>query len=107
MVPEGQEKDDCGGAKISLAAAASLSPPSAALDLPNVSKTDELTEHEKAYIHRLATNAQVQKLFEKLCVYFRGKHHLEEIMWRENISRNEICVVLSVFKDITLSVLHE
>jgi hypothetical protein len=46
-------------------------------------------------------------LFKRLCVYFHGQYHLEEIMWRENVSRSELRTVLGTYQDIIVCCLHE
>jgi hypothetical protein len=45
--------------------------------------------------------------FFRLCPYFRGFHHLEEIMWRENVSRDDITKVLKKYQHILVLVHHE
>lgn len=47
-----------------------------------------------------ADDPDVRDLFLRLCQYFRGKHPLEEIMWRENLSRQQLVGVLSSFSSI-------
>eukprot|EP00124_Ichthyophonus_hoferi_P005354 Ihof_evm2s755 gene=Ihof_evmTU2s755 len=51
-----------------------------------------LTPHEYHYVQSLpaSENPHNFSLFLRLAPYFRGDHHVEEIMWRENISRSEI-----------------
>lgn len=52
------------------------------------------------YLETIATTNSVFALFKRLCIYFNGQHHFEEIMWRENISRSELRTVLSTYQDI-------
>ncbi|KAJ0411362.1 hypothetical protein ATCC90586_004348 [Pythium insidiosum] len=66
-----------------------------------------LTPQERAYLDKIATTNPVFTLFKRLCVYFHGQYHLEEIMWRENVSRSELRTVLSTYQDITVCCLHE
>lgn len=66
-----------------------------------------LSEHEREYLDRIATTNPVFTLFKRLCVYFHGQYHLEEIMWRENVSRSELRTVLSTYQDIIVCCLHE
>ena len=47
-----------------------------------------------------ADDPDVRDLFLRLCQYFRGQHPLEEIMWRENLSRQQLVGVLSSFSSI-------
>ena len=46
-------------------------------------------------------------LFKRLCAYFDGKHHMQEIMWIENVSRRELNTILHVYSDVLTRVLHE
>ena len=39
--------------------------------------------------------------------YCRGKHHLEEILWRENVSRADLDAVLEEYADVLVTVQHE
>ena len=47
-----------------------------------------------------ADDPDVLDLFLRLCQYFRGQHPLEEIMWRENLSRQQLAGVLSSFSGV-------
>ena len=40
----------------------------------------------------------------RLCKYFRGQHHLEEIMWRENLTRKKLKEVFAALKDVIVVV---
>ena len=55
---------------------------------------------QQQYLESNATTNSVFALFRRLCVYFNGQHHFEEIMWRENITRSELRTVLSTYQDI-------
>jgi hypothetical protein len=66
-----------------------------------------LTDQERDYLDKIATTNPVYTLFKRLCVYFHGQYHLEEIMWRENVSRSELRTVLSTYQDIIVCCLHE
>lgn len=48
-------------------------------------------------------------LLEKLCRvgYFDGSHHLEEIMYLENIRRSQLLQILDKFRDILITLEHE
>ncbi|KAI9916882.1 hypothetical protein PsorP6_016980 [Peronosclerospora sorghi] len=65
------------------------------------------TDRERAYLAKIAKPNPVFTLFKRLCVYFHGEHHIEEIMWRENISRGELRTVMSTYQDIIICCLHE
>ena len=45
--------------------------------------------------------------FASLCKYFRGEHHLEEIMYHENIRRSALLQLIDKFRDILVKVEHE
>ena len=47
------------------------------------------------------------KRFASLCKYFRGEHHLEEIMYHENIRRSALLQLIDKFRDILVKVEHE
>eukprot|EP00053_Salpingoeca_punica_P014093 m.127972 g.127972 ORF g.127972 m.127972 type:complete len:967 (-) comp16378_c0_seq3:132-3032(-) len=61
-----------------------------------------LTRREHEYVLNLpaAASAAMLDRFLRLCPYFRGVHSLEEIMWLENISRNDVLEVVSHFSDV-------
>ncbi|XP_050393564.1 GATOR complex protein NPRL3 [Patella vulgata] len=54
-----------------------------------------------------AKNVEDLKFFLKLCPYFNGKCHIEEIMFYENISRSQITTLLDKFKDILVVYSHQ
>ncbi|KAG6595725.1 nitrogen permease regulator 3-like protein [Phytophthora cinnamomi] len=62
---------------------------------------------KRAYLAKIAKPNPVFTLFKRLCVYFHGEHHIEEIMWRENLSRGELRTVMSTYQDIIVCCLHE
>lgn len=66
-----------------------------------------ITDQERAYLAKIAKPNPVFTLFKRLCVYFHGEHHIEEIMWRENLSRGELRTVMSTYQDILVCCLHE
>lgn len=65
-----------------------------------------LQRHEMRYIEQLNNNTKEFELFRRLCPYFRGFHHLTEIAWRENISKEELAKVIQMFKSILVLVSH-
>ncbi|EGZ09760.1 hypothetical protein PHYSODRAFT_523131 [Phytophthora sojae] len=65
------------------------------------------TDQERAYLAKIAKPNPVFTLFKRLCVYFHGENHIEEIMWRENLSRGELRTVMSTYQDIIVCCLHE
>ncbi|TMW66785.1 hypothetical protein Poli38472_014097 [Pythium oligandrum] len=74
---------------------------------PSNTSTVGFSDQERAYLDKIATTNPVFTLFKRLCVYFHGQYHLEEIMWRENVSRSELRTVLSTYQDIIVCCLHE
>ena len=85
-----------------------------------------LNKMEKSYlakhftVKRLQKNAEgirareMQKMFLRLLPYFRGTHHIEEIIWVESlheksakVSRADIELLLKVFKSVLITVEHE
>uniref|UniRef100_A0AAV1UTM6 GATOR1 complex protein NPRL3 C-terminal HTH domain-containing protein n=1 Tax=Peronospora matthiolae TaxID=2874970 RepID=A0AAV1UTM6_9STRA len=73
----------------------------------NVASQLLFTDQERAYLAKIAKPNPVFALFKRLCVYFHGEHHIEEIMWRENLSRGELRTVMSTYQDIIVCCLHE
>ncbi|CAI5715955.1 unnamed protein product [Hyaloperonospora brassicae] len=73
----------------------------------NVASQLLFTDQERAYLAKIAKPNPVFALFKRLCVYFHGEHHIEEIMWRENLSRGELRTVMSTYQDIVVCCLHE
>jgi hypothetical protein len=63
-----------------------------------------LSEEEDEYINHLNDNTPIFRLFKQLCPYFRGQHHFEEIMWRENISRDDLSKILKKYESILVQV---
>ena len=43
----------------------------------------------------------------RLCGYFRGRHHLEEIMYLENVRRSQLLHLLDKFRAILVTFEHE
>ena len=63
-----------------------------------------LQQYERAYLEQIDNNTPVFNLFKRLCPYFHGKHHIEEIMWREKVSRKAIFSVLANYGDVLVTV---
>ncbi|EGC37140.1 hypothetical protein DICPUDRAFT_30795 [Dictyostelium purpureum] len=66
-----------------------------------------LSLKEQAFFDNIDDGSSLYQLFKRLCVYFRGLHHLEEIMWRENINRDQLTKVLKKYKNVLIQVVHE
>ena len=62
--------------------------------------------HELAFLENIANESPVFRLFRQLCPYLHGKHHLEEIMWREYLNRKSVRLVLDTYRDFLVTVKH-
>jgi hypothetical protein len=49
----------------------------------------------------------VSIVFFRLCRYFSGNHHLEEIMYYENLRRNQLLTLLEKFRKVLFICQHE
>ncbi|GAB6027325.1 hypothetical protein CHUAL_001607 [Chamberlinius hualienensis] len=67
-----------------------------------------LTLSEKDNILKVpaASNLEDLILFGRLCPYFRGKHHIEEIMYLENLRRSQILILLDKFRQVLSTCQH-
>ena len=54
-----------------------------------------------------ARNTEDLQLFARLYPYFSGKHHLEEIMYYENLRRSQLLTLIDKFKDVLITATHE
>ncbi|XP_071965277.1 GATOR1 complex protein NPRL3-like isoform X2 [Antedon mediterranea] len=54
-----------------------------------------------------ANSPEDLKLFARLCPYFRGHHHLEEIMYLENVNRSQLHTILDKFSSVLFTCVHE
>lgn len=68
-----------------------------------------LTEHERQAILRVpaAQNPEDLRLFARLLHYFRGRHHLEEIMYNENMRRSQLKTLFDKFRSVLVITNHE
>ncbi|OQR83762.1 hypothetical protein ACHHYP_14312 [Achlya hypogyna] len=60
-----------------------------------------------AQLARMSSSSPVFDLFQRLSPYFHGQHHMVEIMWRENVTRAELRMVLSTYQSILAFAVHE
>ncbi|XP_063860147.1 GATOR1 complex protein NPRL3-like isoform X3 [Scylla paramamosain] len=65
-----------------------------------------LAEKEMVMKVEAAQNPEDLKLFAKLCVYFRGHHHLEEIMYRANLRRSTLLHLIEKFRPVLITCQH-
>lgn len=54
-----------------------------------------------------ASNWDDVQLFAKLCPYFDGHHHIEDIMYYENLRRSQILTLIDKFRDVLLVFQYE
>lgn len=59
-----------------------------------------LEPHELALLETLNDGSALHELFRRLCPFFRGRHHTQEIMWRENVSKEELNKVLETYQQV-------
>ncbi|KAI9017072.1 nitrogen permease regulator of amino acid transport activity 3-domain-containing protein [Gaertneriomyces semiglobifer] len=65
------------------------------------------SEYEREWIEQIAYEqpASIAALFLKLIPYFNGKYHVEEIIYRENLTRKDLRTILSRYRDAVVSTL--
>ena len=51
----------------------------------------------------ITDTATVCNIFFRLCKYFRGNQHLEEIMLKENIQRSQLLTLIDKFSEILVT----
>ncbi|XP_020667600.1 GATOR1 complex protein NPRL3 isoform X3 [Pogona vitticeps] len=68
-----------------------------------------LSEHEREAILSVpaAHNPEDLRMFARLLHYFRGRHHLEEIMYNENIRRSHLLMLFDKFRSVLVVANHE
>ncbi|XP_030646129.1 GATOR1 complex protein NPRL3 isoform X3 [Chanos chanos] len=68
-----------------------------------------LTEHERQVILSIpaAQNPEDLRMFARLLHYFRGHHHLEEIMYNENMRRSQLKTLFDKFRSVLVVTNHE
>eukprot|EP00057_Strongylocentrotus_purpuratus_P024055 XP_011678529.1 PREDICTED: nitrogen permease regulator 3-like protein [Strongylocentrotus purpuratus] len=71
--------------------------------------TEHLTKEEKSSVLAIphANNPEDIKLFARICPYLRGMHHLEEIMYYENVNRSQLYALLEKFRDVLVTCSHQ
>ncbi|XP_013420163.1 GATOR complex protein NPRL3-like [Lingula anatina] len=53
-----------------------------------------------------ANNLEDLKMFVRLCPYFNGQFHLEEIMYHENLRRSQLLTLIDKFRSILVTCTH-
>ncbi|NXF10115.1 NPRL3 protein, partial [Smithornis capensis] len=68
-----------------------------------------LLEHEREAILSVpaAQNPEDLRMFARLLHYFRGRHHLEEIMYNENMRRSQLLMLFDKFRSVLVVTSHE
>lgn len=68
-----------------------------------------LSEHERQVILNIpaAQNPEDLRMFARLLHYFRGHHHLEEIMYNENMRRSQLKTLFDKFRSVLVVTNHE
>ncbi|XP_006637255.1 GATOR1 complex protein NPRL3 isoform X3 [Lepisosteus oculatus] len=68
-----------------------------------------LTEHERQVILSIpaAQSPEDLRMFARLLHYFRGRHHLEEIMYNENMRRSQLKTLFDKFRSVLVVTNHE
>uniref|UniRef100_A0A8D2KRI8 GATOR complex protein NPRL3 n=1 Tax=Varanus komodoensis TaxID=61221 RepID=A0A8D2KRI8_VARKO len=68
-----------------------------------------LSEHEQEAILSVpaAHNPEDLRMFARLLHYFRGHHHLEEIMYNENMRRSHLLMLFDKFRSVLVVTNHE
>ncbi|KAM4598543.1 GATOR1 complex protein NPRL3 isoform 2-T2 [Polymixia lowei] len=68
-----------------------------------------LTEHERQVILSIpaAQNPEDLRMLARLLHYFRGHHHLEEIMYNENMRRSQLKTLFDKFRSVLVVTNHE
>ncbi|XP_041825339.1 GATOR complex protein NPRL3 isoform X3 [Melanotaenia boesemani] len=68
-----------------------------------------LSEHERQVILNIpaAQNPEDLRMFARLLHYFRGHHHLEEIMFNENMRRSQLKTLFDKFRSVLVVTNHE
>uniref|UniRef100_A0A8C5Q7T6 GATOR complex protein NPRL3 n=1 Tax=Leptobrachium leishanense TaxID=445787 RepID=A0A8C5Q7T6_9ANUR len=68
-----------------------------------------LSQNEKEAILSVSAsqNQEDLKMFARLLHYFRGKHHLEEIMYNENMRRSQLLMLFDKFRSVLVVTNHE
>ncbi|XP_054169266.1 GATOR complex protein NPRL3-like [Oppia nitens] len=68
-----------------------------------------LSQSEIESILRVSASKNIEdlKLFIKLCPYFNGRHHLEDIMYYENVKRGQLLTLIDKFRDVLFTSQYE
>jgi len=70
---------------------------------------DKFSSHERRSLLKMASIVDRDDLsfFLNMSKYFRGEHHLEHIMYYENVPRSKLLILIDKFRSMLLTVQHE
>ncbi|CAG7833317.1 unnamed protein product [Allacma fusca] len=69
----------------------------------SLSEMQDTVKRAVAHI-KIPLSIQDIKMFNRLSKYFTGEFHLEEIMYRENVRRSQLMLLLDKFRDVLITV---
>ncbi|KAG5832170.1 hypothetical protein ANANG_G00288250 [Anguilla anguilla] len=110
LVPPSEDEPGARDDELSLAARVggrSLSTPSA-LSFGSPTSSDDMTLTSPSMENSSAElNPEDLRMFARLLHYFRGHHHLEEIMYNENMRRSQLKTLFDKFRSVLVVTNHE
>lgn len=99
---------------------------SQSLNMHSLNEISELTKSESSELNQLLSDINLSKeeikavlatqaadnledirLFARLCSYFDGQHHIEDIMYYENLRRSQILTLIDKFRDVLITCQYE
>ncbi|KAI8143878.1 nitrogen permease regulator of amino acid transport activity 3-domain-containing protein [Fennellomyces sp. T-0311] len=72
---------------------------------PGQSSVLESRNRFKRLVHDKAPK-EIAELFDRLTPFMDGKHHIEEIIYREGVTRRQLSLVLKYYRDNIVAVYH-
>ncbi|ODM97728.1 Nitrogen permease regulator 3-like protein, partial [Orchesella cincta] len=69
--------------------------------------TNEAVKRAVGMVNKASISVQDIKMFSKIAKYFTGEFHIEEIMYRENIRRSQLMLLLDKFRECLITVEKE
>ncbi|CAL8122765.1 unnamed protein product [Orchesella dallaii] len=69
--------------------------------------TNESVKRAVGMVNKASISLQDIKMFSKIAKYFTGEFHIEEIMYRENIRRSQLMLLLDKFRECLITVEKE
>lgn len=68
---------------------------------------NETVKRALGLVNKSSISLQDIKMFSKLAKYFNGEFHVEEIMYRENVRRSQLMLLLDKFRECLITVEKE